>query len=237
MDLIEGGDGTAAQDVVEVGLGVEAAATGAFDEGVVDGGGFAGFGIADEEIVLFADGAGSDGVFDEVVVEFDPAVFQIAGEAVPLAEGIVEGLAKGAFGQVPSAGFEPEQGVFHPPQDGDGLDLTKALPGFGAGLFAVRVGLAQGFLDLIEVLDLPQEPAGADGGFGEGVVEVAPDVGHAGAQPDAPVVFVGEGGVGSVAITLQDAFPFFREDFVKACGGAAGKPVEDGVAAGPVDRP
>ena len=101
----------------------------------------------------------------------------------------------------------------------------------------MRVGLAQGFLDLIEVLDLPQEPAGADGGLGEGVVEVAPDVGHAGAQPDAPVAFVGECRIGGITITLQDAFPFFREDVVKAHGGAAGKPVEDGVASGPVDGP
>lgn len=155
VDLVQGGDGAAAQDVVEVGEGVEAAAAGAGDEGVEDGGGFPGFGVADEQVVFLPDGAGADGVFDEVVVQFDPAVFQITGEAVPLAEGVGEGLAKLAFGKVTGAAFEPEQGFFHPLQDGRGLGLPDHLTDFGTGGFPVPVGLAQGFFDLIEVLDLP----------------------------------------------------------------------------------
>lgn len=86
--MVQVGDGAAAQDVVEIGEGGEAAAAGAGDEGVENGGGFPSFGVADEQVVFLPDGAGADGVFDEVVVQFDPAVFQVTGEAVPLAEGV-----------------------------------------------------------------------------------------------------------------------------------------------------
>ena len=199
MDLVKGGDGAALQDVVEVGQGIKAAAAGAFDEGVEDGGGFAGFGIADEEIVFLPKGGGADPVFDEVVVDFDAAVLQIAGQAVPLAEGVGEGLAEGAFGQVAAAGFEFEEGAFDPAQDGRGLNLTDAETGFGTGFFVVRVGLAQFFLDLIEMLDLPQEPAGPLRGFLTGFINIAPDVGQAGAEPDAAARFFGERGVGGIA--------------------------------------
>ena len=52
VDLVQVGDGAAAQDIVKVGEGVEAAAAGAGDEGVEDGGSFPGFGIADEQVVF-----------------------------------------------------------------------------------------------------------------------------------------------------------------------------------------
>jgi hypothetical protein len=64
VDIFEGGEWAALQDVVEVGQGIKAAAAGALDEGVEDGRGLPGFGIADEQVVFLADGAGPDGVFD-----------------------------------------------------------------------------------------------------------------------------------------------------------------------------
>ena len=237
VDLIQVGDGAAAQDIVKVGEGGEAAAAGAGDEGVEDGGSFPGFGIADEQVVFLADGAGADGVFDEVVVEFDPAVFQITGEALSLAEGVGEGLAKLAFGEVTVAAFEPEQGFFHPLQDGRGLGLPDHLTGFSTGGFPVPVGLAQGFFDLIEVLDLPEKPAGPLGGFLPGFVNIPPDVGHARAESDVSITSFSEGWITDITIALQDSFPAGREDFLQAPGGAAGEPVEDGVAPGPVDGP
>jgi hypothetical protein len=95
-----------------------------------------------------------------IVIQLDPAVLKVTGKAVPLPEGVSEGLAEGSFGKVPAAGFEAQEGALHPPEDGSGLGLTVAKPGPGAGEFPALVRFAELFLDLIEVLDLAQEPAG-----------------------------------------------------------------------------
>ena len=58
----------AGEHVTQVGVGIKAAAAAAFDDRVEDGSALAGSGFADEEPVLFPDGGGTDGVFDQVVV-------------------------------------------------------------------------------------------------------------------------------------------------------------------------
>ncbi len=52
-DLMVGHAREASQDIAEVGVGIETPAAATFDDGVNDGAAFAGFGVADEEPVLF----------------------------------------------------------------------------------------------------------------------------------------------------------------------------------------
>ena len=85
-------------DVGEVGLRVDALSLGADEQCVEDGTAFSGFGVADEEVVFLADGTGTDGVLDEVVVDLDFAMLQVDLHAWPLPSGIAQCLPKWTFG-------------------------------------------------------------------------------------------------------------------------------------------
>jgi hypothetical protein len=74
------------------------------------GGAFAAFGIAHEQPVLLADRTRADGVFDEVVVNLNAPVRKEYKEFVPLAQGVADGFAGEALGQV----FAPGQEVLEP---------------------------------------------------------------------------------------------------------------------------
>ena len=75
----------AGEQIRQVGLGVDAGAVAVADEGIKEGGSFAAFRIAHEKPVLLADGARTDGVLDQIVVDLDPAVLEEHEEFVPLA--------------------------------------------------------------------------------------------------------------------------------------------------------
>ena len=64
------------------------------DEAIDDSTGLAGFRAAEEEEVLFADGGRTNGVLDEIVVDFKRAVFEIKVEGGPAFEGVVDGFAE-----------------------------------------------------------------------------------------------------------------------------------------------
>ncbi len=85
--------GEAADDVGEVGFRIKTPAARARGYGVEDGALLSGFSGAEEEEVFFADGTGADFVFDEVVVNFHPAVVQIGLHAAKGVAGITEGFA------------------------------------------------------------------------------------------------------------------------------------------------
>jgi hypothetical protein len=89
----------AAQDVGEVVVGIDAAASAADQKRVEDGASPAGIGMSNEEPALAANGGGTDAVFDEVIVDFEEAVLEIAGQSVVLVEEVVESLAHGALRQ------------------------------------------------------------------------------------------------------------------------------------------
>ncbi len=73
-DLADSHGGQAGEDIAQPGEGIQSVAAAGFDEGVKDRGTFPGFGFADEQPVLFADGGGPYRIFDGVVIDADAAV-------------------------------------------------------------------------------------------------------------------------------------------------------------------
>lgn len=67
-DMPVGHGGQAGEKVEQIGIRICTVLPAVSDEGVKCCGAVPGSGVADEEPVLFADGTGTDGVFDEVVV-------------------------------------------------------------------------------------------------------------------------------------------------------------------------
>jgi hypothetical protein len=65
------------EDIPEVVLGIDVPPTATFDDRIEDGGALACLHITKEEPVLFSDGRGADRVFDEVVVDLNPAIAEI----------------------------------------------------------------------------------------------------------------------------------------------------------------
>ncbi len=59
----------------------------------------AGFGTAEKELVLFADGRGANGVLYEIVVDLYLSVFGVDEQLVPEFEGVVDGFSGLAFGR------------------------------------------------------------------------------------------------------------------------------------------
>ena len=124
--------------------GVDPEFAAGFDYAVDDGAGLAGVGAAEKQEVLFADGGGANGVFDEVVVDFQLAVFQIAGEALPAGQCVADRFAEGAFGQL--ALFFPVKDCFDVVEDGRGFLLSNG--------GAVELGLFPKFgFDAVEFCD------------------------------------------------------------------------------------
>ena len=91
------------EQVGEVGLGVDPGTVAVADESVEGGGAVTGFGVADKQPVLFADGGGADGIFRQIIVELDPAVLEEHEEFFPLPEGIGDGQAGEALAGVCAA--------------------------------------------------------------------------------------------------------------------------------------
>ena len=81
-----------------------------------------GVGGSDEHPVFLADGGGADGVFDEVVVDLYSPVLGKGAELRPLVEGVGDGFAEGALGEVFGAEFV--QGSVEPLEDGLALELA-----------------------------------------------------------------------------------------------------------------
>src|SRR5687768_11752260 len=98
--------GQAGEDVAEVAVGIEAAATAAFDERINDGAAFAGSGFADEEPVFLSDGGGANGILDQIIVDLDATVPQVNLQGAPLAQSIVNRLSEQALWQMEAARFE-----------------------------------------------------------------------------------------------------------------------------------
>lgn len=232
FDLPVGQVREAGEDVPQVGMGIEAAAAAAFDEAVKDGSALAGFGVADEEPVLLADGGGTDGVFDPVVVDFDAPVFEVDAQRGPLAERVVDGLAQETLGQVAAAPPEREQRPMKTGHDGPALLRAGGAAQAWPGALSTQV-----FFDAVEVRDLAEDPARGARRRGEGFMELAPGVRPAAGEHDLARTSPGKGGVGAVAIALQSAGKVGGDDVVQTGGGAAGLPVKEHVAAGAAVSP
>ncbi len=89
-----GDGGQLGEEPMEVVTRIDLTAEARADEGVEGGGPVAGVGRTHEETVLFAKGAGEDGILDRVVIDFTPAALKVNLQAVPLTEGIGDGGAQ-----------------------------------------------------------------------------------------------------------------------------------------------
>jgi hypothetical protein len=83
--------------------------TATLDDDVKDGAALAGIGIAQEQPVLLSKSGRPNGVFHEIVVYLDSAIFEIDAKQGPGGERVIDGLAKGAARQVTAGRFEEVQ--------------------------------------------------------------------------------------------------------------------------------
>lgn len=148
--LLVGQVGQSGEHVAEVGVGLDATPTAAFDDGVNDRATFAGVGFADEQPVLFSQGSGPDRVFDQIVVGLDAAVVQEHLQRRPLAQRIIDRDPERALGQLFAAGLEVQQDALQPGDDQTAFAGAHGLTQLRAGLLFPQCGL-----DGVEVLDLP----------------------------------------------------------------------------------
>src|SRR5215212_10287115 len=89
IEFADRGIGQASEDVGEVVVGIDVASSAAEQKRVEDSAAPARVGMSDEEPALTADGGGADRVFDQVVVDFETAVFEVSGQCVVLVEEVV----------------------------------------------------------------------------------------------------------------------------------------------------
>ena len=77
LNLPVGHRGEPGEHAEQVGVGIDAAAAATLDSGVKDGAALAGIGIAQEQPALLSKSVRPNGVFHEVVVDLDSAIFEI----------------------------------------------------------------------------------------------------------------------------------------------------------------
>jgi transposase InsO family protein len=92
-DLAVGHIGQAHEHLTKIGKRIKTAPAAVLNDRINDGATLAGMGIANEKPVFLADGGGPDGIFHQVVVDLDSAIFQKDLQRRPLAQRIIHGLA------------------------------------------------------------------------------------------------------------------------------------------------
>ena len=131
----------------------------------------ASIGGTDEEPVLFADGGGSDGISDEVVVDLDATVVEVGFQRGHLREGVADGLAHGGLGQEAMIGCPGQEDLLDAVDDGPTFAAAADGSKFGTGALLSKPGF-----DPVEGGDLTQDPSGLLWDMLASVVEVAPGV-------------------------------------------------------------
>jgi len=209
------------QHVSQIGIGIDAAISATSDDRVNHSTAPPGFFVSDEEPVLFAHGRGSDGVFDEVVVDLDSAIGDEHRQHGLLTESIGEGFAEKAFRKMDSTALEPDESPMDAIQDG----ATST----AADRFTQRRACPTGakfLLDPVEMTDLPHDPGGTLFRFflHEAFVELPPRMRPASRQLDA-FALAGVGAIGSVGIALDRAGEVHGDDLFEAFMATTGMPV------------
>ena len=93
------------------------------DERIDDGGSVAGIGVPNEQPVLFSDGRGPDGLFDQVVIDSGTSVSKMGGEGFPLIEQVSRRLPEQLVGQ---RAFPQSKGELMEPLEGAGKVFLPA---------------------------------------------------------------------------------------------------------------
>ena len=91
---------------LKVGKGIVAVAAHLLNEGEDDGTPPSRFFSTNKHPILRAQLRWTDGIFGEVIVPLDPAIFKAGFKVRPLVAGVLQRLAQGAFGQDTAVGFE-----------------------------------------------------------------------------------------------------------------------------------
>ena len=88
------------QNIAQIVVGVDPELPAGLEQGVVDRAGLSGIGTAEEEPVLFPDSGGSNGVFDEIVVDLHFAMLGVDEKFFPEIQRVADRFAGAAFGKV-----------------------------------------------------------------------------------------------------------------------------------------
>lgn len=213
----------AREHLLEVGVGIEAAALSRDDE---RGGAVAGGEMADKEPVLRSQLARPNGVLDGVGVELGAVMLEMGGQRGPVTEQVSAGLAEQRARQ--ALGLETLGGLLEQRQGKAEAALTPRRTQFGADLPPDR-------LVVIEPSDQAQHEAGADRSLGERLVELPTSVRPA-AQPHDVGTRAHVGRVGFVAVGLERALIVAEQTF-RLLVLAEQPPDEDRVAPGARECP
>jgi hypothetical protein len=108
-----------------------------------------GIGIAQEQPVLFPKSGGPNGVFHEIVVYLDSAIFETDTKQGPVGQRIIDGLAKSAARQIAARLFEEDQSAVQVLADRTTLAQAHSGPFRWTCLAAAQV-----LLDAVEMSDL-----------------------------------------------------------------------------------
>lgn len=187
LDLPVGHGGETCEDIAQVGVRIDMATATGFDEGVEDGAAVTGGGIAEEEPVFLSDGGGSDGVFDEVIVDLNSSVVEEHAEEIPIGEGVVDGHAHAAAREIATGKFEADEDAMNAEVDHAAVAGADNHSLDGTGLL-----VAQDRFDVVEVGDLAQEPGGAQRSLWLGFEETASGMRPATGQCNLTLAFLDE---------------------------------------------
>lgn len=99
IELVDFDGGQTGENIREVILRIDAAAAATDENGINYGATPTGIRVSDEEPALAADGSGTNGVFDEVVIDFESAVAEISRQGIIIVEEVAHRLTQRAFRQ------------------------------------------------------------------------------------------------------------------------------------------
>lgn len=97
IDLTDFYDGQAAEDIGEVILRIDAAAPATDQDGVNNGTAPTSIGMSNEEPSFAANGRGTDGVFDQVVIDLESPIAEISRQRIIIIEEVADRLTECAF--------------------------------------------------------------------------------------------------------------------------------------------
>jgi len=205
------------EEETQVGIGLKPVGFRSFDEGVDGRTGFSATGAARKEPVLPAHGEGSNGVFDEIVVDPQPTILKVDDKTAPLISGVSDGLAEQAFGRRVH-GPDIEQ-LFDLIEDWLGLGLAQ-----GFDLFWLQFQLCSPLLNGVELTNFLQDDVGHPSavlGFVstrrlDYVYKFAAHVGHAALHSDAGILH--ERVIADIAVCLDPSLEVTDEVFGNAAG-------------------
>ncbi len=215
----------AGENVPEVSVRINAAATAVLHHGVKDGAAFSGIGFANEEPVLLPNGCGPDRILDQVIIDLNATFGQEHLQGDPLAQRVINGCSQQALRQMFAAALKPQMNALEPLHDGSALGGANGLPQFRSGF-----DFSQPRFDGVEVLQLAYDPTGCSRRRFQSFVNFSPQVRPASGQCHGSFAFRGKGAIGRIAVALYGALEVRGNDVAQARCCPARGPVKEDVA-------